>query len=1743
MMKYQIVVPSLWYNEENENPLIKLSQYGFVVPTECKPWKQSGNENLIACVNSFGFGGTNAHCIVEQYLQNKSQKRNNDTCLPFIITISAHSEDSLISNVRHIHDLLKLKVYDIGSVSYTSTCKRDHRPNRKALYGTSQDGIIAAAATFLSVGENIYPPLESKQVVFVFCGVGTSWTGMCSSLMKLKVFKEAVLCIDKHLKAHSGWMISNKLTDGEDILSNPMVSHIAIFACQIGLAAMWKELGIVPDAVVGQSVGEVAAAYVAGYLDLQTATKIIFYRSKLLAAVTSGRMAVVHNVEIEIVKKHCEIEGSVYIAVFNSPTSCTVSGKAEDINTLRQTISTIENIRPKFIDLEVQCAYHSPHVEQAANDLEKQLQNIQSFQCHTPMFSTVTGEQVTNDLIGTPNYWGQNVRMPVLFSNAINAVKSKTGHNIFLEIGPGPVLRAHIEKILNGSNSYTLIPSMQKQSEVKTFTEALCTLYELGLNPKWKTIFPHQSDLTDIPIYQFRKHRKLYQSPNAVKKTQGKHMTNAEHMFVKQLPQKDDVSRFKIEISEETTPFVFQHIVAGHIILPGAAYADVGFEIGGNVLGLSTHNISLSLEFLRPLKIEIGTKSSLQISTVVQRNELLFHAKHKHVTMCKGWIKSTEESLESETLDIECLKLSVTNMGCKHMSADEIYSNLEAMGFKYGPFFTSIKSCITNGIESLTEIEIPNEVVSQYGLTTLHPCVLDGMMQSTINNSSEEILIKIKNEKLKFMPVAIGDLRMFGKPEKYMYIFTRRINTTILDCVMQVHYNILLLSKAGKVLVDLRNYTTYGKRNSSIAPCELSYRLTWHPVEKNSEPNKQTTNVLLLTNTPSQDLHQGLEEFENIFIFQNKNNWSNEEFVSNAFIDGTIGEIHAVILFISKHDDTDLNADSASYIHECVTNNCMLLTALVKYMTNLNISLPLYVVTQNTQPTLSNETKSINLIGEELWGFTRSIHLEFIHGDITLIDLQPTLQETKYTLVSFIRDTCHKMEKTKPEIIIHYETIYGAQFSKVQRREMIPALRVENRVLRKSFSRHEVLADRSKRVKSLIVTPSEENEVNNSKEEHISLEIKNVCLHPLSIYPRTTTGICLDQDIWRDNLDNGHNLFGLEYTGIPISGSTNRRFACGISEIHAIDQEESFNKWEILAIFPSSIATRMSVPRSCTIHMKDIPFYQPGLILTTVLCWNLSKQVPKRSSVFVYSCHKSSLTKLILETLVRSKKNANLVDLSNNNIHNETTFDVLLSLEKLDSSLPILAKCKKIICLQENISEPIRLKASRSGEQSVSTFSAIELLEKKSVCNLLPKVVSWLRKNSQSLGILEGSLQQDDSCRLPFNSFEIMKNGKVNLPIRNPINRLFSKSGIYIVTGGLTGLGWELIVLLAEMGAGIIGSISRRDRSADKADDIAKVEKTTGCKIINVKGDVTDLKSMYGTVKEIESYAKQESVRGIFHGAGVLNSQLLMNLEESQIDYVLQPKVIGTLNLHIVAKDMELDYFVVSSSINSLIGSPGQSSYGAANSFLDTFIEWRREQGLPGQAINWGALCVGMASRPQFVQNFTKRGFNLLTVLEIRSCFQDALMRNATSIVYADINWDICAKDYTNTKLERTRLQMSILIEQAVSHSMHFDNDGIDDMSFDVKTLQSAGTERQLAALTQVIQKISRKVIGGDHRQISMTSSIEQMAFDSMSTVTFINIVHDIIGFRIPPAFMLNVSNTLNDVKQLLYGKIFAVRL
>jgi acyl carrier protein len=289
---------------------------------------------------------------------------------------------------------------------------------------------------------------------------------------------------------------------------------------------------------------------------------------------------------------------------------------------------------------------------------------------------------------------------------------------------------------------------------------------------------------------------------------------------------------------------------------------------------------------------------------------------------------------------------------------------------------------------------------------------------------------------------------------------------------------------------------------------------------------------------------------------------------------------------------------------------------------------------------------------------------------------------------------------------------------------------------------------------------------------------------------------------------------------------------------------------------------------------------------------------------------------------------------------------------------------------------------------------------------------------------------------------------------------------------------------------------------------------------------------------EIQERSGSASIRGIFHCAGVLHGKLLSNIEENDIDIVLKPKVIGSMNLQHVTNGLDLDYFVVSSSINSLIGIPGQSSYGAANCFLADFIDWRRKRGLAGQSILWGPLNVGMASRPEFIDNFAKRGFNLLSVAEVRCCLQAALMQNSTNIVYADINWETMSKNYSVPMMERHRNIMSVLFDQLVSCHETFDEIS-SFYEFDITSLRDASKQEQYSALTRFVLHAASKVTGEVDPSTSIDVKLTDLGLDSMSILTFINVVQDYTRYRIPAAFMSNIDRTFRDIIQLLAEKLF----
>jgi hypothetical protein len=203
--------------------------------------------------------------------------------------------------------------------------------------------------------------------------------------------------------------------------------------------------------------------------------------------------------------------------------------------------------------------------------------------------------------------------------------------------------------------------------------------------------------------------------------------------------------------------------------------------------------------------------------------------------------------------------------------------------------------------------------------------------------------------------------------------------------------------------------------------------------------------------------------------------------------------------------------------------------------------------------------------------------MEFIHGEITLIDLQPSLQETKSTLVQYIAETCRHIETTKLEIVIRYNEIFGAQFTKIPKRKIILAVRVETRAAGNTCESHRVLALRSSEVDSVFLGECSQKNFK-SKKTNSKFIVKSVCLHPLCVFPRTTSGINHDQDIWKEDWNEGHALFGLEYTGYSVENQGSGKPSCRLPNFLS-DDENLENRWEMVTIFPTEICTEIAVPK------------------------------------------------------------------------------------------------------------------------------------------------------------------------------------------------------------------------------------------------------------------------------------------------------------------------------------------------------------------------------------------------------------------------------------------------------------------------------------------------------------------------------------------------------------------------------------
>nr|WP_269475773.1 type I polyketide synthase [Streptomyces gossypiisoli] len=500
-------------NFDRPNPLIPFDELRMRVVTRRTPWPRTGRPRR-AGVSSFGFGGTNAHAVVEEApaaapRRGSGRAGSGDVLL---VPVSAGSADALDDRLRRLEDWLAGRGADVpfDDLVHTLALRRSHEPERLAVPARDTPGLRRALAAHRS--GTAVPGLargraaaEPQGAVWLFSGQGSQWAGMGRTLLgTAPAFGRVIDELEPLIAAEAGFSLREAL-GATEVATDVSVVQPLIFAVQLGLAELWREHGLRPAAVIGHSMGEVAAAVVAGALDVRDGVRVICRRSRLLLKVAGqGAMAVIESPVEEVTERlggRTEA-GSVTVAVVPSPRSTVIAGDPDGVRELTNAYET-EGVNARLVQVDV--ASHSPQMDVLLEPLTAELADLTPRPPRIPFFSTVDGRQDRPPACDAA-YWCDNLSAPVRFADAVRTA-FRAGHTAFVEVSAHPVLTRDTAATLGDSDGVLVTGTLVRDQDAQeSFLAALGRLYCHGLEPAWEGFTP-DGRTVDPPFMSWRRTR------------------------------------------------------------------------------------------------------------------------------------------------------------------------------------------------------------------------------------------------------------------------------------------------------------------------------------------------------------------------------------------------------------------------------------------------------------------------------------------------------------------------------------------------------------------------------------------------------------------------------------------------------------------------------------------------------------------------------------------------------------------------------------------------------------------------------------------------------------------------------------------------------------------------------------------------------------------------------------------------------------------------------------------------------------------------------------------------------------------------------------------------------------------------------------------------------------------------------------------------------------------------------------
>ncbi|WP_318187407.1 sulfolipid-1 biosynthesis phthioceranic/hydroxyphthioceranic acid synthase [Mycobacterium simulans] len=1558
------VVPQNLHFTELPEQLAEINTELFV-PQANTTWPSNDGQPRRAAVSSYGMSGTNVHAIVEQAPVQASKSSAPKAAGPLLFPVSATSAQQLRISAARLADWVDsqgggARIWDLG---YTLTRRRAHRPVRTMVTAGSV-AELSAALRDVAGGDIPYRPAVGQDVrgpVWVFSGQGSQWPAMGAQLLATEpVFAATVAAMEPVISHEAGFSVTAAMSAPQTVSGIDRVQP-TIFAMQVALAAAMASYGVRPGAVIGHSLGEAAAAVVAGALSLEDGLRVICRRSRLMARIAgSGAMASVelpgHQVLSEL-----EIRGvsDVVLSVVASPTSTVVGGATASV---RQLVTAWQQQDVLAREVAVDVASHSPQVDAILDELVEALADLAPRTPAIPYYSATLWDPRERPSF-TAEYWAENLRYTVRFAAAVQAAL-KDGYRVFAELAPHPLLTYAVEQNAASLDMPIAALAAMRRDQQQPFglRGFVGDIYSAGAAVDFTARYP-TGVLVDAPLPTWT-HRELMLTRADGDQARGGslqavHPLLGAHVHLHEEPERHV---WQGQVGTGAHPWLGDHQIHQVAALPGAAYCEMALAAARTALGEVSEVRDIRFEQTLLLGAEMLVSAAASVATpgvlefVVETHEEGGSVRRASAMLHSGEAVQRPHAYDptyDPTYDIDALI-------AEHPSSTdgaELRKAFDSLGIHYGPAFsglTAAQTAVGEVTTVLAKVALPGGIRSQQSAYAIHPALLDACFQSVVIHPD----VQMASVGGLMLPVGVRRLRNYHSTRNAQYCLVRVTSSRAGECEADLD----VVDRSGTVLMSVEGLQlAAGVSQHEQADRVLNERLLtieWERRDLPEVPQIDGGSWLLLSASETDPLTRQLGDALNDVGLHSRTAALGA--VELHSLHGPVNGLTGVVVVTAPPTSAAVRR-GRDYVSQLV--------GVARELAELPGEPPrLFVVTRNAATVQAGDLA--NLAQAELRGLLRVIDSEHPHLGVTQIDLDDGADPAQ--VARQLQSGSEEDETAWRNGEWHTARLRPAPLRPVERRTTTvepehDGMRLQIRVPGDLESLEFVAFDRG------APGPGEIEVAVTASSVNFADALVAFGRYPTFEGYRQQLGIDFAGVVTAVGPDVTEHKVGDEVGGMSANGCWSTFVICDSRLAVTLPAQVPISE---AAAVPTASATawyglhdlaRISPKDKVLIHSGTGGVGQAAIAIARAEGCEIFATAgsPQRRQLLrdmgiqhVYDSRSTDFAEqirgdtggygvdVVLNSLPGAAQRAGIellafggrfIEIGKRDIYGDTRLGLFpfrrnLSMHAVDLALLTHSHPDTVRRLLTTVYQ-------RTAEGGLP----------------LPQTTHYRMHDAAAAVRLVGGARHTGKVVLdvPHTGSGVAVLPPEQVPVFRP-------DGAYIVTGGLGGLGLFLAGEMAAAGCGriVLNSRSTPDVQAQQA-------------IARLRADGADIQVECGDIGQPEtagllvSIATESGlpVRGVLHAAAVVEDATLTNITDELIDRCWAPKVDGAWNIYRATVGQPLDWFCVFSSAAALVGSPGQGAYAAANSWLDGFAHWLRQQGRPGSAIAWGAWAeVGRAT-------------------------------------------------------------------------------------------------------------------------------------------------------------------------------------